>query len=181
MTPDPQTETSAKDHGEASSAITTLIGLVFVIGIGAGLFYAFASTTLGRISMGSIDRSTTIEVEQTATLEVWADVEITHREFSPSMAADELPHVMDYIVELSAAGQQSQTLRCNLFNALVMRTSGETNSVGQAAGRWYDGLIRGCAFAVEPGTYTVTARTVEVQPDPRVSFQKNDLVLRLDD
>lgn len=174
------TAAGEQSKGDLSS---TLIGFAVVAAIGGGLFFTFGpfgGSTLGRIEMQAEPRSIEIEVEDAGTLQVWADVEITHRGISPNIPAKKLPHVIDYVVELSGGDGEPRVQRCNPFASNVMRRSDVTNSVGKAAGRRYDGLVQRCGFTVQPGSYTVTAHIEAVDPDSRVSLQKNELVLRLD-
>lgn len=176
----PGSDPTTPGEAKAASAVATIL-VIALLGGGVALgIYLFGSTTAARISMTPTPQSASFVLEEASTAQVWADIEVTHSDFSPNIAAVELPHVIDYVIEIERAGADAISLRCNPFDAYVMKRSDGYNSIGEDAGRWYDGRVEGCSVALEAGSYTLRAHTEPVQPDARVRFGKNDLVLRVD-
>jgi hypothetical protein len=92
----------------------------------------------------------------------------------------DLPHVLDYVIEIRRGDTTVASERCDVFHTNHARTSGRWHRY-DSAGRSYDGLLRGCSIRMPAGRYTVRAHDEWVggRPDPRFVFERTDLILRL--
>lgn len=140
-------------------------------GIGGG-------ATVASLEVTSAGTAATFSVAEAGTLQVWADIDISYGDISTGTSSSDLPHVVDWVVTLEGEGEAPVELRCNPFNSNFARTSGGTSPMGAPNTRSYDGLIRDCAFAVTPGTYTIRVQAEPNRPDARIIFQKKVMILR---
>ncbi|MEZ4267057.1 MAG: hypothetical protein R3F39_11820 [Myxococcota bacterium] len=112
-------------------------------------------------------------------IQVWADVDMRHVGISPKASHTALPRVVEMVIELRSDAGERTSLRCNPLDSHIARTSGEHNSMGEDSGRYYDGLVNGCAVRLPAGQWTVRAWLEPVEPaDRRVRFDRLGLILR---
>jgi hypothetical protein len=156
-----------------------------IVGVIAGVVWGVrklmsANEALVRMSLSEQASEASFELEEETTVEVWADLEIVHPGISPHTANVDLPHVVDYVVELETSeGAASESLRCNPFDSHVAKTSGKHNSIGEPAGRSYDGRLEGCALRLPADSYVLRARLEPVEDaEGRIRLVKTGLILR---
>ena len=155
-------------------AVLCILGVAvaaIVMSLGAG------GETVARFALTDAPLEQPFSLAEGRTVEVWTDIEMTHRGISYHAANDDLPHVLDYVIEIRRGAQSVLELRCNPFDSNVARTSYYGASSG-TNGRSYDGRVRSCSFELPAGAYSVVARRETVRPDARFHFSKTDLILR---
>lgn len=167
--------------GQALGCLALVVGIVALIAAvvwGIRWFRADTSSVV-HMELTREPAESSFELEDEAVVQVWADLEITHPGISPSTANDELPHMFDYVIEIRGPEGLASELRCNPFDSHVARTSGTQNSVGQTAGRSYDGRLEDCAVRLPAGAYTIRAVLEPVEgAKGHVRLDRSGLILR---
>ncbi len=156
----------------AICGVVTLAGLVAVIAVAA--LGPGSSSPIASVPVDPQPAETRFVVATPGTIQVWADVHVDTGNIDHD---GDLPHVMNYVVEIMPGGGAPQTLRCNPFNCSFSRMSGEGYR-GNIYFRAYEGRIRGCEFELPAGTHKVRVHSEPVKPDKRIQFKKNTLLLR---
>ena len=134
---------------------------------------------LARMPLGTSSSEATFALQAETVVQVWADLDVRHEGISSMKASEDLPHVLDYVIELESEGHAPLALRCNPFDSHIYRTSGRHNSMGDVAGRYYDGALDGCALRLPAGSYRLRAhRETVAGGDARFHFGRTDLILR---
>ncbi len=174
-------ETQPPEEETPNPAVAVVVG-VLVIGamaaVGAiAVFGPGSGATLATLPIGPQPAEASFTVATAGSVQVWADLEVDTGDISHNESSSDLPHVMDYVVEVTPAGGKPQTLKCNPFNSNFARTSGDGYH-GDIYWRAYDGLVRGCVFKVPAGTHKVRVHSEAVKADKRIRFKKNVMVLR---
>lgn len=173
----------AKQHSEGrKSFVVYLALLVVLVGLavtitGIVMTLTASGNALVRVPLTDTPQEAEFSTERDGVIEVWTDIELMHRGISYQLPNGDLPHVLDYVVEIEQAGLAIQSFRCNPFNSHFARTS-YYGASGGVNGRSYDGRIKGCALHLAAGKYRVRAHKEIVKPDPRFSFKKTVLILR---
>lgn len=136
---------------------------------------------LARMPLSPSPSEMTLQLKAETPIQVWTYVDMRHPGISAMSATEDLPHVIDYVIEVrpaGSAGSPQASLRCNPFDSHIAKTSGTYNSIGEPSGRYYDGLVGACALRLPAGTYTVRAHRQAVSADARFTFSKTELILR---
>ena len=133
--------------------------------------------TVARIALTESPAEQAFSLAAASTVEVWTDLELTHRGISYMVANEDLPHVIDYQIDIRRDGRLLHSMTCNPFESNFARQSYYGASSG-TDGRSYDGRIRDCAFQLPAGTYSVVARRETFRPDARFRFERTVLILR---
>lgn len=135
--------------------------------------------TFARMALSETPAETTFSLDAKTTVQVWANVDIRHKGVNPETPTDELPHLVDYVMDFRGPNAARVALRCNPFHSNVARASGTYNTPSEGEGRNYDGLIEGCNLELPKGAYSVRAHLEPVgTPDARFHFDTTELVLR---
>lgn len=167
---------------ESSASAGVIVALLLAVIAGGVVAVVFALRSGGqavaRIAVTDAPTVARFELDAKKVVSLWAEIDVTHEDISPNGANDDLPHVLDYRVEVTRDGTKVLDLRCNPFNSNFAKWTRKENSIGKPPGRAYDGRIRGCAFDAPPGTYVITAQRDWVGQDPRIWFAKTDLIIR---
>lgn len=174
--------TEAPPAKPGAKGCLVLLAVLVIVG-GAITLVVMALTAGGdevaRVAVYDAPASTTFRLDAPSAVTLWTDLDVIHRDISPQGSNDELPHVLDYVVTVTRDGAPVTELRCNPFDSNFARTSGKRSSMGEPSGRSYDGLLNGCAFDAAPGSYVVTARRQWRMQDPRISFVKTEVIIRV--
>ena len=170
-------ETPEKSPRKLVRTVVVALGLAGAA-IGVPWLMEHTNPGLARLEVTRGGSAQTFVVEEAGTLQVWADIDISHEGIGTGSPNSSLPHVVDWVVSLEREGAEPVTRRCNPFDSNYARVSGSTSPMGEPSTRSYDGLIRGCAFPVTPGTYTVRVNEAPNAPDPRIRFRRRVMHLR---
>jgi hypothetical protein len=160
--------------------IVMVLGGVAILGVAAlavGSFVLSSPAPLVHMALSQQPSEASFTLDDEATVQVWANLDVYHDGISHNAPNDSLPHVVDYAVELAGPGGPV-TLRCNPFDSNFAWTSGTHKSVGAPSGRYYDGRLTGCAAKLAAGTWILRAQLVPVQADERIRFVRTELILR---
>ena len=160
-------------------AVLLGVPLLACCGVGLLVWKPGVGEVVGRFPVVAEPHGVQFSVAEPAVLQVWADIDLRHEGFNTNTSASDLPHVIDYVVEVERDGQSIKVLRCNPFYSNVFLFSGKHSSMGEASGRSYEGLLKRCSLPVEPGEYRVQVHSADVRPDKRIWFTKMGVVLRV--
>lgn len=155
--------------------------VIALLGIFGGVMYFvlhLGSEVVAHVTVSETPASATFRLDAPKKLALWTDLEVTHDGFGVRSPNDSLPHVLDYAITVERDGARVADLRCNPFDSNVARTSGSKSPMGEPSSRSYDGLLNGCTLDGAPGTYVITVRREWRARDPRIVFQKTDLLVR---
>jgi len=169
-----------KEHRRAFVGCVAALSVIAMLGLAAAavfLNFKAGGTTVVRMALDQQPRQQSFELGGQRQVEVWTDLEVTHAGISYRLPNDELPHVLDYAVEIERGGQTVAKMRCNPFDSNFAKTSyyGASGGIDK---RSYDGRIRSCGFSAPAGQYKVVARLQPLETDSRIAFQKTVLILR---
>lgn len=178
----PVTEPKNKKEVPVGKGCLAVVIAVPVLLLALGVYLLAWATgggqELARLSLTDQPSEVEFQLPAETVVDVWADVDFRHTGISPSKSADELPHVLDYVIEISGGQAPNSKLRCDPFRSHIFRNSGEHSTMGQASGRHYDGKLNGCRFRLSAGDYTLRAHKETVRADQRFTFSRTDLILR---
>lgn len=175
----PENRQRAGDRRAFFGCLAALAGLaVLGLAVAAVIFnFKAGGETVLAMPLSQTPSQRSFSLAGTRRVEVWTDLEVTHAGISYRVPNDELPHVLDYGVEVKRGSETVVQLRCNPFDSNFAKTS-YYGSSGGIDNRSYDGRIRSCSFSAPAGQYTVVAALRPVGEDPRIVFKKTVLILR---
>lgn len=179
--------TPEEEHAQNRRAFFSCLGLLIAIaGAVVGVVFLFktagcSSQTLLAVELGPAPATYSFATESPGVVQVWANMKFRFKGFSSKVGNDELPHLLDYAIEIEGPQGDIRKLECNPLNSNVFRTSMESpGQIGEDyAHREYDGLIKGCTFAAKAGKHQLRARLVwRERGDDRFDFERTGLILR---
>lgn len=133
------------------------------------LSIAACGDDLARISVSESAREVQFQVDEPGRVGFAASFEIENSDFR---TREDVPHLVDYEIEIHKDGARVARLVCNPFDMSVRR-SGKN---GDLRLNFLSGALDGCdARLPSAGTYVVRARLVWVDPGRRIDFAAHTL------
>lgn len=180
---EPPSDAPAKKEPEGTFGqfIGCIVMVLAIVGVLVGVGWWIKSLfepPLVSLKLDEQERSAKLTLAEQTAVQAWAEIEMVHPEVSSNKALAELPHALDYLIEID--GPQGTTkLRCNPFDANVFDRREKYGGVGTPWGQYVIARVRECAITLPAGDYTVRARVEKKIDDPaRFSYQKLALELR---
>ena len=111
------TTTDAKQHAkDRRSFVGCLIGLLVLAGLGVTVTAIVMRLTAGgndliRLRLPDAPVKRDFVTEGDGLVEIWTDLELTHRGVSYQTANEDLPHVLDDVVAIEKDGKSLRAIR----------------------------------------------------------------------
>jgi hypothetical protein len=145
---------------------------LLLVGTAIALYFTYRGNELGRIRVGDEPRMVYVNPEPGKPLVFWTEVELRNESHSHRITS-ELPHLLDYEIEVLRGEERVAVLRCNPFDSNVFRWSSER----RVTNRSYLGRIRACSVDAPDRNLTIRAHRVWRNRDPAFRFEKTILVI----
>jgi hypothetical protein len=165
--------TAPKRNGRTVALVLVIVPLLV-----GGAVFAWASLQSGTVTfevpVGDEPTVTPIEVEREGVLRFYAVVDLENESHAEANTA-ELPHLLDYEIEVRGGGRVIGHAVCNPFAAHRFARTTERGSTTRS----YQGRLDGCGFRVPEGRYEVSVVRRWREHDPRFEFRRTGLVGKL--
>lgn len=145
--------------------------------VGGAVFLAATlsgGTVTFEMLVGDEPTVTPIEVEREGVLRFYAVVDLQNESHAEANTA-ELPHLLDYDIELRDGERVIGHAVCNPFAAHRFARTTDRGSTTRS----YQGRLDGCGFRVTEGRYQVSVVRRWREHDPRFEFRRTGLVGKL--
>ena len=152
--------------------IVAVIAIGFVIYF-SGCDWAYG-TKIGHIPVGDEFKEIQINIDKKTKIIFWTELSVNNESHAYKYA-DDLPHLLDYEIEVKQKGKLLYHLKCNPLNWHIASFSSNRGSKN----RNYAAKIDGCTtINVPSGLITFRAKRKWLKKDKRFNFIQTDLIIK---
>jgi hypothetical protein len=159
-----------KKNGRCVAIFLLLAPLV----VGAAVFtwaMLIGGTVAFEVPVGDDPTTTPVEVPREGVMRFYAVVDVENESHAEANTA-ELPHLLDYEIELRDGDRVVGHAVCNPFAAHRFARTSDRGSTTRS----YEGRLDGCGFRVPEGHFEVSVVRRWREQDPRFAFRRTALV-----
>lgn len=154
------------------SIFRRLFPIVLAIGI-LIYFLRGCGTEIGRIAVEDEFNEIQINIKENTEVIFWTELRVLNKSHNYEYAED-LPHLLDYEIEVKQNDKLLYRLKCNPFNSNIFSTTSTKGSTD----RDYVGKINGCTMNAPGGLIIIRAKRKWLKRDERFNFKKTDLIIK---
>lgn len=141
-------------------------------------FFYFRGTEVGRVAVGDAPAELVLSLPASTEVTFWTEIDVTMRlRQRRGQTMSDLPHVVDYAIEVEQNGAVVARLRCNPFQSTL--TDWSRRGGTRTTTRWrYVGRVDDCTFRVPTaGPVTVRVQRAWLRPGA-AEFATSELIAR---
>jgi hypothetical protein len=147
--------------------------IVVLVAVVVALYLRSCGAAVGEIEMDETPREVHFDLVEPSQIGFATSFELPDSRFA---SREELPHALDYEIEVVRAGQRVALLVCNPFDMWVRRSGKSGQKVSFLSGK----LNRCNASLTAPASYAVRARRVWSDARRPIQLTENTLTIELE-